>query len=182
MKLHNPAGTLGFFPFAIWAMNAGFREGSWREASTVGLSDVLNHGSFDMPTVRRILILGGLFAALIDLSSIAYAGEKVGEARKIDVTVTGAAGSLGKGDAVHRDERIRANASGLGQFEFEDGTKLAVGPNASVVIDKFVLGEGGKLKRFSIKASRGTFRFISGKSSAGAYRITTPAGTLGVRG
>ena len=135
-----------------------------------------------MPTVTRILILGGLVAALIDVSSIAHAAEKVGQARKIDVTVTGAAGSLSTGDAVHRDERIRANATGLGQFEFQDGTKLAVGPNASVVIDKYVLGEGGKLKKFTIKASRGTFRFIAGKSSAGAYKVSTPAGTLGIRG
>jgi hypothetical protein len=135
-----------------------------------------------MKTPRRILIAAGMLAALANFSSIAHAGEKVGEARKIDITVTGAAGSLSKGDAVHRNERIKANASGLGQFEFHDGTKLAVGPNASVVIDKFVLGEGGKLKRFTIKASRGTFRFISGKSSAGAYKISTPAGTLGIRG
>lgn len=135
-----------------------------------------------MSTPRTILIAAGMLVGLVDLTSIGHAGEKVGEARKINVTVSGAAGSLSTGDAVHRNERIRANASGLGQFEFQDGTKLAVGPNASVVIDKFVLGEGGKLKKLSIKATRGTFRFISGKSGAGAYKISTPAGTLGIRG
>src|SRR5262245_21571334 len=160
MKLINPLKQFRFFPFAIQGMNAAFRAGSWRGVS-IAAYPRFSMGSLDMPTVTKVLIFGGLFAALIDFSSIAHAGEKVGQARKIDVTVTGAVGSLSTGDAVHRDERIRANATGLGQFEFQDGTKLAVGPNASVVIDKYVLGEGGKLKRFTIKASSGTFRFIA---------------------
>jgi hypothetical protein len=110
------------------------------------------------------------------------AAEKVGQAVKINVVVTGGAGPMSTGDAVHRDERVRANASGVGQFQFDDGTKLAIGPNASVVIDKYVLGEGGKLKKLTVKATKGTFRFISGKSSPKAYTIITPAGTMGIRG
>ena len=128
------------------------------------------------------VLAGTLIVGLVDCSSIGLAAEKVGQARKINVTVTGDAGSFKAGDAVHRNERVRANASGLGQFEFDDGTKLAVGPNASVVVDKYVLGEGGKLKKLSIKATRGTFRFIAGKSNSSAYKVITPAGTLGVRG
>jgi hypothetical protein len=135
-----------------------------------------------MTTRSIVRFVGGVAVSLIAVTSIGHAGEKVGKARKIDIRVTGDAGSLNAGDAVHRNERVRANASGLGQFEFDDGTKLAVGPNASVVIDKFVLGEGGKLKKFSIKATRGTFRFIAGKGNAAAYKIVTPAGTMGIRG
>jgi hypothetical protein len=131
---------------------------------------------------RMIILVGGFAAALSGISSNSHAAEKVGQATKINVTVTGDTGSMNTGDAVHRNERVRANASGLGQFEFDDGTKLAVGPNASVVVDKFVLGEGGKLKKLSIKATRGTFRFIAGKGSGAAYKIVTPAGTMGIRG
>jgi hypothetical protein len=130
------------------------------------------------------LLCGVLIAALIDISPISYAAEKVGQAVKIDITVTGNSGSMRTGDPVHRNERVRANASGLGQFEFEDGAKLVIGHNASVVIDKYVLGEGGKLSKLSIRVTKGTFRFISGsgRSSSKAYMIVTPAGTLGVRG
>ena len=39
---------------------------------------------------------------------------------------------------VHRDEKIKTSQSGLGQFLFRDGTKLAVGWGSSVTIDKFV--------------------------------------------
>jgi hypothetical protein len=132
--------------------------------------------------LKYTLVVFAAISGFAGMVPFANSAEKVGQAVKVDVTVTGNSGSISTGDAVHRNERVRANASGLGQFEFSDGTKLAVGPNASVVIDKFVLGEGGKLKKLSIKATKGTFRFISGNSSPKAYTIVTPAGTLGVRG
>jgi hypothetical protein len=135
-----------------------------------------------MTTPRTILLLSGVAVAVTVISSNGHSAEKVGQAVKINVTVTGDAGAIDTGDAVHRNERVRANASGLGQFEFRDGTKLAIGPNANVVIDKFVLGEGGTVKKLTIKATKGTFRFIAGRSSSKAYTIVTPAGTLGVRG
>jgi hypothetical protein len=134
-------------------------------------------------SIRRMpLLFGTMLALLTGIVPNSSAAEKVGQAIKINVTVTGAAGPMSTGDAVHRDERVRANASGVGQFQFDDGTKLAVGPNASVVIDKYVLGEGGKLKKLTVRATKGTFRFISGKSSPSAYTIVTPAGTMGIRG
>jgi hypothetical protein len=133
-------------------------------------------------TRRMTLLFGGVLAALAGIAPAAIAAEKVGNAVKINVTVTGAAGSMSTGDAVHREELVRANASGVGQFQFHDGTKLAIGPNASVKIDRFVLGEGGKVKKLTIRATKGTFRWISGKSPSSAYTIVTPAGTLGVRG
>lgn len=126
-----------------------------------------------------------VFAGILTLASISSAGlgaEKVGQAVKINTLVTGAEGKKTTGDAVYRDERVRANATGLGQFEFDDGTKLAIGPNANVTIDKYVLGEGGQLKKLTIRATKGSFRFIGGHSSSKAYTIITPAGTLGVRG
>jgi hypothetical protein len=119
---------------------------------------------------------------LASATTAAIAAEKVGQAVKINVTVTGNSGTMSTGDAVHRDERVRANASGVGQFQFDDGSKLAVGPNANVVIDKYVLGEGGQLKKLTVRATKGTFRFISGRSSPKAYTIITPAGTMGIRG
>jgi hypothetical protein len=132
--------------------------------------------------IQPVSFVVGMIAVLINISSVAQSQERVGRAVKVNVTVTGAAGSLSTGSPVHRNERVRVNRTGLGQFEFRDGTKLAVGPNANVVIDKYVLGEGGTVKRLTIRATKGTFRFISGRSSPSAYTVITPAGTLGVRG
>ena len=81
-----------------------------------------------------------------------------------------------------QDERIRTSKSGLGQFIFRDGTKLAVGWGSSVVVDKFVFDGSNSVKKLTIKAAKGTFRWVSGKSTHTAYEILTPAGTIGVRG
>jgi hypothetical protein len=113
---------------------------------------------------------------------LAIASEQVGEAVLIKTAVTGQGGPLVVKDPVHRDERIKTSNSGLGQFVFRDGTKLAVGWGSSVVIDKFVFDDSNSVKKLSIKAAKGTFRWISGNSKSSAYQIVTPAGTIGVRG
>jgi hypothetical protein len=112
----------------------------------------------------------------------AHAAEPVGQATLIKTEVTGQAGPIIVNDEVHRDERIRTSQSGLGQFIFRDGTKLAVGWGSSVVIDKYVFDDSDSVKRLSIKVAKGTFRWVSGNSKSSAYRIQTPAGTIGVRG
>ena len=128
----------------------------------------------------RKLVLGLMAAAAF--GAPALAAEKVGEAVSITVQVTGQRGPITKGGAIHRDERIRTSASGVGAFLFEDGTKLAVGPNSSIVIDNYVYAGGSAAKKLTLGATKGALRWISGKSDHSAYKITTPSGTLGVRG
>lgn len=110
------------------------------------------------------------------------AAEAIGEAVRIKTEVTGAGGTLAVTDPVHRNEKISTSPDGLGQFVFKDGTKLAVGWGSSVTLDKFVFDDSDTVKRLSIKAAKGTFRWISGSSKSSAYEILTPAGTIGVRG
>ena len=43
-------------------------------------------------------------------------------------------------------------------------------------------GDSNTVQNFSIKALRGTFRFITGKSPKGAYDIQTANATIGIRG
>ncbi|MGN7733517.1 FecR domain-containing protein [Ensifer sp. 22564] len=110
------------------------------------------------------------------------AAEPVGQAVQIRTSVSGARGPIAVKDPVYKDERISTSKSGLGQFVFQDGTKLAVGWGSSVVIDKFVYDDAKSVKKLTIMAAKGTFRWISGKSGHSAYEIVTPAGTIGVRG
>jgi hypothetical protein len=131
-------------------------------------------------TAPRTLVLGLIAAAAF--TAPAVAAVKVGEAVSITVNVTGQNGAIAKGGPIHRDERISTNASGVGGFLFEDGTKLAIGPNSSVVIDSYVYGGGSTAKKLTLGATKGALRWISGKSDHSAYKITTPSGTLGVRG
>src|SRR4029079_12126588 len=86
-------------------------------------------------------VAGGSFLAAGALA------EQVGKAVSVRTIVTGANGELKRSDPVSRDERINTNNTGLGQFQFIDGTKLAVGPNSSIVVDEYVLGSGNRVKR-----------------------------------
>ncbi|MBX4928074.1 FecR family protein [Rhizobium binae] len=112
----------------------------------------------------------------------AVAAEPVGQAVVIKTEVTGESGPIAVDANVHRNERIKTSPSGLGQFLFRDGTKLAVGWGSSVVIDKYVFDDSQSVKKLTIRAAKGTFRWVSGNSNSSAYQILTPAGTIGVRG
>src|SRR5262245_45812134 len=129
----------------------------------------------------RLAAVAGLATALINVTP-SIGAEAVGQAVLIKTAVTGATGPLVVRAPVHRDERIRTSNTGLGQFVFLDGTKLAVGWGSSVVIDKYVFDDSNSVKKLSIRAVKGTFRWISGNSGSSAYQILTPAGTIGVRG
>lgn len=141
---------------------------------------------------QEIIVEGAMFhlrrAAIAALAAAFYgsmptiAAEPVGEAVRIRTVVTGSGGPLVERDAVHRDERISTSRSGLGQFVFRDGSKLAVGAGSSVVIDKFVFNDSKSVQQLTVAAAKGTFRWISGNSKHSAYQILTPAGTIGVRG
>jgi hypothetical protein len=126
-----------------------------------------------------------LIAALalpLMLAPGAFAAEQIGKTLAVTVTVAGDDGILRASSPIHRDERIRANNSGTGQFEFRDGTKLAVGPNSSVVLDRSIFAGDSNFQSLTLKATRGTFRWVSGNSKSSAYKVNTPFGTLGVRG
>ncbi|CDX16891.1 conserved exported hypothetical protein [Mesorhizobium sp. ORS 3324] len=133
-----------------------------------------------MPSLRWVAIVA--LTATLNNATPTRAAEAVGQAVVIKTAVTGATGPLEVSAPVHRDERIRTSNTGLGQFVFLDGTKLAVGWGSSVVIDKYVFNDDNSVKNLTIRAAKGTFRWMSGSSPSSAYQIVTPAGTIGVRG
>ena len=92
-----------------------------------------------MSSLRRSAAIS--LAGLLINATHALAAEKVGEAVLIKTAVLGGNRPLVVKAPVHRDERIRTSNTGLGQFVFRDGTKLAVGWGSSVVIDKYVFDE-----------------------------------------
>lgn len=126
-----------------------------------------------------------LMAALalpLMLATGAFAAEEIGKTLASTPTVGGDNGILRVSSPIHRDERIRTSSAGTGQFEFRDGTKLAVGPNSSLVLDRSIFAGDSSFQSLTLKATRGTFRWVSGTSKSSAYKINTPFGTLGIRG
>lgn len=100
-------------------------------------------------------------------------------------TSSGPGGSrtLSAGNAIFENDKITVGSSGNAQILFTDGTKLVVGPNSSLLINNYLMrGSSNTAQDFSIKALRGTFRFITGKSPKSAYKIQTANATIGIRG
>lgn len=94
----------------------------------------------------------------------------------------GGSRTLSAGSPIFESDKITVS-SGNAQILFVDGTKLVVGPSSTLVISKVLMrGSGNTAQDFSIKALRGTFRFITGKSPKGAYDIQTANATIGIRG
>jgi hypothetical protein len=125
-------------------------------------------------------------SALVLFASSALAAERVGRTVEAQDTVSGE-GAVGKrviarADPIYRDERLRSNVTGLGQFELGDGSKLVLGRNASLIVDRYVANGGGTAKNVTLRLVSGSVRFLSGASDKKAYRINTPQGTIGVRG
>lgn len=105
------------------------------------------------------------------------------------ITTNAVSGSLGttrrdlkRGDGVFRDEMIATGAESRAQLLFADETALTIGPKSEIVLDKFVYDPDKKTGEVTLRAVTGAFRFVSGSAQKDAYKIITPAGSIGIRG
>jgi len=125
------------------------------------------------------------FAAIAAQVASSAAQSPSGAAEKVAQSAE-AAGSAGArvlqvSGPVFMGDEVSTSRSGEAQIRFADNTRFVVGPNARVLIDRFVYS-GGSARAATFSAVRGAFRFISGDSPKGAYLIRTPVMTIGVRG
>jgi hypothetical protein len=126
------------------------------------------------------LMLAGLFA---QQSTVSNAQDAIGKATSVRPQAEGShAGALSGGSDVYSKETVRTGTAGQADMQFIDSSKLKVGPSSSVKLDKFVYDPNKSGGTVAIEATRGTFRFVTGSQGAGAYKVKTPYGTLGVRG
>lgn len=140
--------------------------------------------------VRRqpvLMMAASLIAAAADLpNAVAADTPEIGKAVVIKNKVTAEADakprSLVRGEMVHQNEILITEKASSAEIELKDSTKLAVGPSARIVLDKFVYDAGAEPGSIAINMSKGAFRFITGASPKSAYEIKTPTVSLAVRG
>lgn len=139
--------------------------------------------SFSSP---RTIVAAIALAAIASLPRGANASTDIGRATAITTSVTGTLDQqtidLKTGDDIFANQTVTTNAAGIGQFEFRDKTKLAIGPDSTVVLDNFVYDPKGPGSKVVLDLARGSFRFITGRARHDAYEIKTPTATIGVRG
>ena len=84
---------------------------------------------------------------------------------------------------VQANELITTGANDRAHLVFLDGTSLTVGPDARIVIDKFVFDPATMTGELAVNATKGVLRLVGGKiSKKEPIVVTTPASTIGVRG
>ena len=128
--------------------------------------------------IALALLIGGFGVA----ANAAPVGKTIAVATRVTGSGPGGNRVLQAKSPIFSDDRLRANASGNAQIILVDKTRIIVGPGADLRIDDFVFSSKKTFSKLVIRASKGAFRFISGRSKSSAYVIVTPSATIGVRG
>lgn len=133
-----------------------------------------------------------LRAALLGATTLALAADPA--MARVGVTSATDGDPLGKPPAenervlrigidVQANEAVRTGARDRAHLVFLDGTSVTVGPNARLTIDRFVYDPDAKKGDLAITATQGVFRLVGGKiSKTNPVTVTTPSGTIGIRG
>ncbi len=90
--------------------------------------------------------------------------------------------NLGLGDGVRQNELIEAASDARSEFRLADDTKLALGPGARMVLDRFVYDSDRKDGNIVVDLAKGAFRFITGVASKPSYVVRVPNASITVRG
>jgi hypothetical protein len=89
------------------------------------------------------------------------------------------------GDAIFASDTLRTSADGAVGITLRDDTRLSLGPNSEVRVDRYVYapGEGGL--GMVLKFMRGVAVYVSGrmaKLAPDSVRLEAPSAIVGVRG
>ncbi|HUA55306.1 MAG TPA: FecR domain-containing protein [Candidatus Sulfotelmatobacter sp.] len=112
---------------------------------------------------------------------------RAGVASAVNTTASGVMGGATRtlfiGNDVFRDEHIATDANGRAQLLFLDQSAVTVGPNAQIIIDRFVYDPKTRLGTLSVQASQGLLRFVGGDlSKQQDVVVRTPTMLIGIRG
>lgn len=136
----------------------------------------------------RFVGLGALLATTLLSSNAVAELQKVGVVGAANQTLSAtdeakASRKLELGKDIYFNDTLSTDASGNAQLMFIDKSALTIGPNASVVIDKFVYNPASGSGELTMRGTKGAFRFIGGAlSKKQDVKFKTPVGTIGIRG
>lgn len=104
----------------------------------------------------------------------------------VRATAPGAAGRVVEtGKPVYSRDKVSTGPEGKLQILLLDQTSFTVGPNSELELDEFVFDPATNAGKVSAKIAKGAFRFVTGKIARrdpSTMRVTTPVGTIGIRG
>jgi hypothetical protein len=127
--------------------------------------------------------MGVTLAAILALVPFTVSAESIGSAAAVKPEARGGGSPLQAGSSLYANEAVSTGQAGTAELQFNDNTKLSVGPSSNVRLDKFVYDPNNKgAGKLAINATKGAYRFITGEQDKKNYEIKTPYANLGVRG
>src|ERR1700727_1979451 len=133
------------------------------------------------------LLYAASLGAVLAISATARA-DTVGTAGAVNTSSSGTAPGVPSrvieiGAQVVENEKIQTTATGSVQVLFIDKTTLNVGPNSTLVIDRFVYNPATTKGELALSLGKGVMRVVGGVAthSEGAT-IRTPVAAIGFRG
>jgi len=129
-----------------------------------------------LSTTALVALAGGDVYAKVGIASVVE-GEPIGKSQ------AGTERTLRVGVDMEADEKVTTKENDRAHLVFLDGTSLTVGPNSSLVIDKYVYDPEKKTGEMALTVSKGTLRFVGGViSKKSEVKVTTPSASMGIRG
>lgn len=138
--------------------------------------------------LRQILSTFLVFIYILSssLSALSQTLESIGSTVAVVNVVTAELNretrTLQVGDSVHSNELIVVNADGSSEIKLLDETKLALGPGAKLLLDKFVYDPNKPKASISVDLLFGAFRFMTGIADKSSYVVKVPKASITVRG
>ncbi len=116
------------------------------------------------------------------------AAERIGQVKVVSGAVTiernGTVLPAAAGAALQEKDAVETGANSAVGMTFTDNSRMSLGPNARLVLERYALGPGREAG-FDARLARGTLTAASGgiaEASPLAMRVLTPTTVLGVKG
>jgi hypothetical protein len=127
-------------------------------------------------------------AALLGLagSAFAYDAGVIKTMRgQVQIERGGRSLAAGVGDSVQELDRVRSQADSSVGISMQDETLLSLGPNSTLVIDRYAYDPVSREGQVATSILKGTLRYVTGligRAHPEAIKVTTENSTIGIRG
>ena len=134
------------------------------------------------------ILLTVLMLALLAAPAYAQQEDSVGMvvASRGEVIALSNGGSriLKQGEFIHVSDEIITSGRSFAVLQFEDGAKVTVRPDSTMIIEQYLYNEDGN-DAATLSLVEGGLRVVTGamaKSNPENYKVRTPVALMGVRG
>jgi hypothetical protein len=138
-----------------------------------------------MPRSQTLCLFATTLCIVVALHSQASAAGTVGTVSRVQNQAQVGGTTAAVGTPVHMGEALQTGANARLEVTFRDDTRLTLGENARVVIDRYVFNPDQSIGEMALKSTRGALRFATGKINQMDQKnvtVVTPAAALAVRG